>query len=106
MKIRRTVALDRRGLTLMELVVVLVVLGIGVLVVASSAPSTRRPSTTRGSNDSTRVALRRAHAEAIMTGRRVSLVVFVGSERVYASVFPDGRIVASVETQAALPVER
>jgi prepilin-type N-terminal cleavage/methylation domain-containing protein len=96
----------RRGMTLMELMMVLVVLGIGALVVASSGLSMRAPGTPPGLRDSTAIMLRRARAEAIMSGRRVSFVVFANSQRIPASAFPDGRIVTLVGSQVVLPVER
>jgi prepilin-type N-terminal cleavage/methylation domain-containing protein len=93
---------ERRGLTVLELLIVLVVMSIGAMVAASSVVRTPPPLPSRGERDSLALVLRRARTEAALTGHRVSLAVRMDGRVFYATAFPDGRVVTAQESDVPL----
>ena len=80
---------DRRGVTLLELLVTLCVLAITTAVVAvATSPKPRATSV-----DSAEVSVRDASAAAIRAGRPVTIVVERASGVRQVTAFPDGRVV-------------
>jgi prepilin-type N-terminal cleavage/methylation domain-containing protein len=87
----------RRGVTLVELMVVLVMLSVIASVVVLAIRST---PPRRASDESIRVVIA-ARDSALRTGRVVSVLVSIDGSEGAATAFPDGR----VEADSALPFD-
>jgi prepilin-type N-terminal cleavage/methylation domain-containing protein len=86
-----------RGVTLVELMVAIAVLGFVLGLSGIALASLRQPSDTQ-----TITAIDRARTQAILSGHRVSLRSL--SDRVYVLFLPDGRVVgAGVDQLTGVP---
>ena len=82
-------ALERRGVTLAELMVVIVILGV-MAAVTGVAFVTRAPVPAA---DARLARVADARAEAVRTGQAATLQVRLNGETFLVTAFPDGRIV-------------
>ena len=89
--------LARRGVTLVELLVVLAVTGI-ILALAAAAP---RPSM-RTAPGMLRDEVRQARARALRTGTSVTISITIGGHAQSLTALPDGSVLAD----SLIPVER
>ncbi len=90
--------MTRRGVTLLELLVVLLVLGTVASVAGLSLP---RVGDDRARRISPEVAARGARHDAVTTGARVTRFVVAGDSGVAVSATPDGRVMMAAFQPAA-----
>jgi prepilin-type N-terminal cleavage/methylation domain-containing protein len=86
------------GVTLVELLVALVILGLVAGVAGLAAPPVRRPS----AGDVTRASIAQARRSALVSGQPVTTTILAGGQARVLTALPDGEVIAD----SSLSVDR